>query len=203
MQLSHILLFATAAAAQHTLLDSGTPEDRPSSWGSPVTKQIPSAVRFRSSGLCGEAQTIDYVDFMVNTDLADIKANATWIGVEICPSVEDVPACPPTSVAEQIPIEVRGKRTTLHWVPATPKVLEPESLYWFIVSSNVENALQAVSWYPGSKRYGTDNDPKSDVASATRMLVPWGGMDWVVEPSGGVAPLDHRRVPNAKIVVKA
>ncbi|EQC27685.1 hypothetical protein SDRG_14523 [Saprolegnia diclina VS20] len=194
------LALATTSAAQ-TLFDSGLPEDRAVTYGAVITQKMPWAVQFRAGSLCGEGQSIESVEFMVNT----LKAGKdSWIEADICFSepgtglVEGVPGCANDSTPMRFNIEKQEKRALLKWSPPANKTLLPNAKYWLVLTTNVEDTEKAVYWYHGSTRFGRNNDPKDDALAATKMLVPWGGMDWVAEE-----PLDHRRVPHAKIVARA
>ncbi|EQC40355.1 hypothetical protein SDRG_02256 [Saprolegnia diclina VS20] len=185
------LLAVAATTSAQLLLDSGRPDDN-LPWGSPVSKDQAIAVQFRSARACGVNQLVDYANVTVTTKNIDPKA--TWITLDICPTVNGLPACDANAKADKFKIETVSKRIEFQWVPSTPKTLQPDAHYWLVMTSNVEEMGQAVIWYDGRTRFGPTNDPRNDVLSAFTLS---SAMDWVVDEAK-----DGRTVASAQIAAR-
>ncbi|OQR91916.1 hypothetical protein THRCLA_22426 [Thraustotheca clavata] len=183
-------LLLSAASAQ-VLLDSGAPEDN-LPWGSPVTTDQALAVGFRSLSGCNVGQSIDYANITVNT--ANIDTKATWIALDICPTVNNLPVCDKGSTPDRFPIHTASKRIQFQWFPSAAKKLLDDTRYWLVMTSNVVEMGQAVIWYDGRTRFGPKSDPKNDTLSAFTLS---SNMDWVVDEAK-----DGRTVASVQIVAK-
>ncbi|OQR86633.1 hypothetical protein ACHHYP_10303 [Achlya hypogyna] len=187
-----MLNFLVASAAAQMLLDSGAPADN-LPWGSPVSKDQAIAVSFRTSAACGASQIVDHANITVTT--SNINPKATWIALDICPTVNDLPACNVGSKADQFEISTVSKRIQFQWVPSSTKNLVPDARYWLVMTSNVEDMGKSVIWYDGVTKFGPSNDPKNDVRSAFTLS---SNMDWVVDEAK-----DGRTVASVQLVARS
>ncbi|RHY26314.1 hypothetical protein DYB32_007743 [Aphanomyces invadans] len=171
------------AVASKVVFDNLKPIDNGAGFF-PVFRDDVVATQFRSppasDDACeSEGLTVDRVIFTMVT--ANVVAG-TVLQVGICSSVNGkllgasqwgshgglvgVPNCTKSDLLDTVPIDIIDVRAQLEWSPSSPIVLDPATLYWVAVSSNVDDFSNVPLWLLGDNEYNNDNDPKKDVVYA-------------------------------------
>ncbi|ETV68431.1 hypothetical protein H257_15594 [Aphanomyces astaci] len=162
-----------AIAASQLLFDNPAPIIQEGRYSYPFNSANHLGLRFRAPSLGDYGNhpgfavistlTLDYFKFSVETP-KNIPTNASiWLRPELCPSVNDLPACNEPIASSRIPINGNVDKVNFQWTPKSPIILTPNTMYWFVLGSSSETKDIALGWFRGDNSFSPQNDHKVDV----------------------------------------